>query len=151
MRRFWMLVAIAALVLSVAVHVTALFGATFDGQVLFWAVLVSIIVICTPCFVLIGQTGGPKSTTPQAKLRSRIINGVMLGMGLYFAAISFYSLTPEQRDRFLSEGEVSLWEGEREITVGQARVMTLFPVPFFAISALMLWDRMKRQRESLDL
>lgn len=151
MRRFWLLVAAGAWLVSLIAHAIAWLGVTFDGNVLFWTVLVSVIVICTPCAVLVGQSGGPKSTAPQAKRRARIIHGVMVGLGLYLTGITYTGMTPEQRKELHERGEVSLWAGERAITVGQARYLTAFPLPFFAIAALMLWDRMQRERESLDL
>jgi len=145
-----MFIALGAWVLTLGLHVASWAGATFDGRELFWAALVGIIGICSPCFLLAGQ-GGPTPDTPRATLRSRIVNGAFLVLGLYVVVMGYTALPSGQRAEPTEQGRITIWHGERTITTGQARFLTAFPLPFFAIAGLVLWDRERRDRESLSL
>ena len=139
---------LVALASSLALHVTTLLGATYDGKQLFYGGMGATLAICVPAALLSGQ-GGPDEKTPAARVRQRIISVVLSVSVIYVVALGLAVMTPEQRASMSSGESVSLWRGERSITVAQARMLTAFPMPFFAACALILWDRIKREAEAL--
>jgi uncharacterized BrkB/YihY/UPF0761 family membrane protein len=149
MRRAMILACVVASALTLVMHATTLLGAVYDGKVLVYGALGSVVAICVPAALMSGERG-PKDESASGRKRSRLISLVLSLLTLYVFALGMSAMTADQRAELFTGGRISLWRGERNITVGQARMFTAFPLPFFVACGLILWDRRERERASLE-